>query len=43
MNKFQKIKFYYTSGRWTAEMVQQAVEKNWLTQEECDEILTDSE
>lgn len=35
----EKITLWYAQGLWTAEMVQNAVQKNVLTQEEADEIL----
>lgn len=35
----EKITLWYAQGLWTAEMVQNAVEKGLLTQEEADEIL----
>lgn len=35
----EKIALWYAQGLWTAEMVQNAVEKGLLTQEEADEIL----
>lgn len=35
----EKIALWYVQGLWTTEMVQNAVEKNLLTQEEVDEIL----
>jgi hypothetical protein len=35
----EKIALWYAQGLWTTEMVQNAVEKNLLTQEEADEIL----
>lgn len=35
----EKIALWYAQGLWTSEMVQNAVEKNLLTQEEADEIL----
>lgn len=37
--KFETVKRYYERGFWTAEMVQNAVTKGWITQEECEEIL----
>lgn len=36
---FYKIKSWYEQGHWTAEMVENAVVKGKITQEECDEIL----
>ena len=35
----EKIALWYAQGLWTAEMVQNAVAKGLLTQEEADEIL----
>lgn len=35
----EKIALWYAQGIWTAEMVQNAVEKGLLTKEEADEIL----
>lgn len=35
----EKIALWYAQGLWTAEMVQNAVAKKLLTQEETDEIL----
>lgn len=37
--KYELVKGYYDKGLWNAERVQNAVGK-WITQEECDEILT---
>lgn len=34
----EKIALWYAQGLWTSEMVQNAVKKNVLTQEEADEI-----
>lgn len=35
----EKIALWYMQGLWTAEMVQNAVQKSVLTQEEVDKIL----
>ena len=35
----EKIALWYAQGLWTAEMVQNAVEKGFLTKEEADELL----
>ena len=35
----EKIALWYAQGLWTATMVQNAVQKNVLTQEEADKIL----
>jgi len=37
--KYEQIKKYYETGRWSAASVRKAVEKGWITQEECAEIL----
>lgn len=31
---FNKVKKYYDEGKWTKEMVHNAVVKNWITAEE---------
>lgn len=36
--KFEKVKGYFKSGLWTADMVQNAVGK-WITEAEAAEIL----
>lgn len=36
--KFEKIKFYYDNGFWTAKMVRNAVNKGLITEEEYEEI-----
>ena len=36
---FERIKKWYNLGLWTEEMVQDAVEKGVITEEECNEIL----
>ena len=36
----EKFALWYAQGLWTSEMVQNAVKKNVLTQEEADEILS---
>lgn len=38
--KFELIKSYYDSGLWTAKRVLNMVIKGWITQAECDEILS---
>ena len=39
--RFEKVKKYYGNGNgfWTAEMVRNAVVKDWITAEEADEII----
>lgn len=37
--RFEQVKNYYDKGLWSAKRVHDAVTKNWITQEECDEIL----
>ena len=34
-----KIKFWYTSGLWSIEMVNKAVSKGVITQSQADEII----
>ena len=36
--KFNDIKMYYETGRWSLTMVQNAVVKGWITEEEYFEI-----
>ena len=37
--KFDLVKSYYDRHLWTADQVRKAVDKGWITQAECDEIL----
>lgn len=37
--KFEKVKCYYDKRLWTKEQVANAVKKNWITQEEYEEIV----
>lgn len=37
--KFNMIRIWFNKGFWTADMVQDAVEHKWLTQEEANEII----
>lgn len=39
VNKFKMIKIWYNKGFWTKEMVEDAVKKGWLTEDEKKEIL----
>lgn len=36
---YEKIKLWYKQGLWSAEMVQNAVKKGILTQDQADEIV----
>lgn len=36
---FEKIKKFYSMGLWTEAMVRNAVTKNVITEDECNEIL----
>jgi uncharacterized XkdX family phage protein len=36
---YEKIKKWYKQGLWTAEMVQNAVEKDIITEEQATEIM----
>lgn len=37
--KFKMIKIWFKKGFWTKEMVEDAVKKGWITEEEKKEIL----
>lgn len=37
--KFEKVKYYYDKHLWTKEQVVNAVKKNWITEEEYEEIV----
>lgn len=37
--KFEKVKFYYETGRWNEKKVHDAVIKGWITNEEYMEIV----
>ncbi len=39
MSKFEKVKFYYETGRWDINRVKDAVVKGWITTEQY-EIIT---
>ena len=41
--KFETVKKYYDKGLWSKGRVRMAVEKGWITSEECDEIIIGSE
>lgn len=36
--KFEKVKYYYDTKRWSLVMVKNAVVKGWITEEEYKEI-----
>lgn len=36
---YDKIKYWYESGLWTAEKVKQAADKGIITQDEADSII----
>ena len=36
--KFERIRYYYDTDRWTLTMVQNAVVKGWITTDEYTEI-----
>ena len=36
--KFEKVKQFFDDGFWTVEMVRNAVNKGWITEEEFHEI-----
>lgn len=37
--KFNIVKYYYDNGLWNKEMVKLAIDKNWITEEEYNEIV----
>lgn len=37
--KFELVKGFYDSGRWSKKRVHDAVGKNWITEEEYEEIV----
>jgi len=43
MSKFEKVKKYYERGLWNETMVENAVKKGWITEEQAIEILTEDE
>lgn len=36
--KFEKVKYYYDTKRWTLAMIKNAVVKGWITEDEYKEI-----
>lgn len=42
-SKFEKIKDYYVCGLWSKSQVADAVEKDWITQEQYNEIVKDDD
>ena len=36
---FDRVKKWYENDEWKEKHVRKAVERGWITQEECDEIL----
>ena len=43
MSKYEMIKLFYIRGQWTENMVRNAVVKGYITEEECEEILSSKE
>lgn len=41
--RYATVKKWYDLGKWPESVVRTAVEKGWITQEECDEILGGAE
>lgn len=39
---FDRIKAWYTTGKWTADQVQAAAGRGWITTEQATEILDQS-
>lgn len=40
MSKFEKVKIYYENKLWTINMVRNAIEKGWITEEEFEQIVS---
>lgn len=38
---FKRVKKWYDAGSWREKQVREAVERGWITQEECEEILAE--
>lgn len=38
--KYELVKSFYDKGLWSTARVQNAVEKKWITQAECNQILS---
>ena len=38
MSKLQKVRAYYKQGFWTEKMLRYAVEKRWITAEDCQKL-----
>ena len=39
--KYEKVKHYHDAGLWSANTVRLAATKGWITQAECDLILSE--
>lgn len=42
-DKYDIVKSYYDKGLWSEQRIKLAVEKGWITEEECNEILYTNE
>ena len=40
---YERVKKWYDLGKWSETIVRKAVEKGWITQEECNEILGENQ
>ena len=40
MSKFEMVKRYYEKKLWDADRVKMAVKCGWITEQECEEILS---
>jgi len=41
MSKLERVKIYYERGLWNKTMVENAVKKGWITEEQAAEILAE--
>ena len=41
-NRFEKVRRYYLAGYWDARMLADAVTKGWISEEECERILSEN-
>lgn len=43
MSKYEMIKLFYIRGQWTETMVRNVVIKGWISEKECEDILSSCE
>lgn len=41
--KYERVKFWYNNGFWDDEKLKKAVEKNWIIEEEYNELIAKNE